>query len=57
MFFLGINCCATIKHRCVTHLYCCNTIQQSDLSNFVPGKSSFIPARMFRRTSAPVPIL
>ncbi len=30
MFFLDINCCATIKHRCVTHLYCCNAIQQSE---------------------------
>ncbi len=30
MFFLDINCCATIKHRCVTHLYCCNSIQQRE---------------------------
>ncbi len=30
MFYLGISGCATIKHRCVTHLYCCNSIQQSE---------------------------
>ncbi len=30
MFFLGINSIATIEHRCVTHFYCCNPIQQSE---------------------------
>ncbi len=30
MLFLGTNGSATIKHRCVTHLYGCNAIQQSE---------------------------